>query len=1022
MSEIRWTAEQTTAITAEADSLLVASAGAGKTTTIVGKILWLLGFEVGRRLDTGEPIPRCPNPCGIEEIAAITFTEKAAYDLKRKLRTAIEGDPSARHLRWDLDRAAIGTIHGFCGDLLRENALRLAVDPTFRVLDEREAQVEQDELIRQVIFEALEAADPGAEDLVRAYKLHGYQYTKGAVDYVRIAMRDLRWYPDRHAGWFGDDGLDLERLRELAGGDWTLGSDEAAAMRAGAVFTLARTALERWRHFQRSENARDFDAIILDARALLTDPDNASTLAGIRDRFRILIIDEFQDTDAAQRDIAFAIAHGEPGPQLLLVGDPKQSIYRFRGAHISVWNQVAETLSNGSEPIELSHNFRSAPPIIEAVNAVCERAMDEVGREVEREFPTSRVHFSPLLPSRDDEATSAVEWLVSDGDDTYDKRQMEGEHVARRIRQLVEHGRVRDPVSREERPCRYRDIAVLYRTRTGIEQYEEALRRHGIPYYQAAGSGFSDRQEVLDLLTVLRLIENHRDDMKALAYLRSPFVGLRDEVIARLRADGKGDSLLRQARDYLENGKWFDAPEDARIVEIEKESLDRGLNALRAAVTLSSRVPLDELLDEVLERTGYRMHLLLLERKEEALANVQRFLRMLEAYRHLPLGTFLEIWDHWFFQDNGMPQAPLFSKEDDVVTMSTIHRAKGLEWPVVILVDLGAKFSYPWFLANSLWTDEELGPILCPKKNERGLRAERLYQRAALQEKAEEARLLYVAATRAGDKLILAMPRGSYQSYGEWFETGLPAEGVEVAEELPPVTEEDVPGEVSLEWMDHIEAAEAETLVEPIGEPPLRFVTSATELMTRARNERDWRLKYRHGIIPPGRFVPSDAGDVPAVVRGTLIHGVLERIEEEEELAALLDETIGALDAPELEVAMAPGSRYRAALEEEIRRVLQGEEWRWYVEGEHYRELAFVHLAGARSWRVGKFDLYRPDEPEARIIDFKTHQIGPEEVEEKAQDYAVQSEVYTAAAEVRGPARMELHFTHPNVVIELTKT
>ncbi len=1019
MVEFQWTAEQADAITASADTLLVASAGAGKTTTIVGKILWLLGFDVGVERDSGNPIRRCPNPCGIEDIAAITFTEKAAYDLKRKLRTAIEDDPSARHLRWDLDRAAIGTIHGFCGDLLRENALRLSIDPTFRVLDEREAQVEQDELIRQVIFEALEAADPGAEDLVRSFKLHGYQFTKGAVDYVRIAMRDLRWYPDRHAGWFGEDGLDLDRLRELAGGEWTLGNDEAAAQRAGAVFSLADTALKRWQRWQRSENFRDFDALILDARALLTDPDNAVTLAGIRDRLRILIIDEFQDTDAAQRDIAFAIAHCDPGPQLLLVGDPKQSIYRFRGAHISVWNEVAEALSNGSEPIELSHNFRSAPSIIEAVNAVSERAMNEVGRDMEREFPASRVSFSPLVPSRGDWAMSGVEWLVSDGDDVYDTRQMEGEHVARRIRQLVQSGRVQDPTTKEERPCRYRDIAVLYRNRTGIEQYEEALRRHGIPYYQAAGSGFSDRQEVLDLLTVLRLIENHRDDLRALAFLRSPFVGLRDEVIARLRADGRGESLLRQARDYLENGKWFEPPEDPRIVEIEKEALGRGLDALRAAVTLSSRVPLDELLDEVLERTGYRLHLLLLERKEEALANVQRFLRMLEAYRQLPLGTFLEIWDNWFFQDNGMPQAPLFSKEDDVVTMSTIHRAKGLEWPVVVLIDLGAQFSYWRFLANSLWTDEELGPILCPKKDERGRRAEWLYRRAALQEKAEEARLLYVAATRAGDRLIMTMPRGTNRSYGQWIEAGLALDAVTVRKELPSVTEENVPEEVSLGWMDHIEESPPQALVTPIDEPPLRFVTSATELMTRARNERDWRLKYRHGLIPPGRFVPKESGDVPAVVRGTLIHGVLERIEEEEELAALLDETIGALDAPELEVAMAPGSRYRAALEEEIRRVLQGEEWRWYVQGENYRELAFVHLADSRSWRVGKFDLYRPDEPVARIIDFKTHQIGPEEVEEKAQDYAVQSEVYTAAAEVRGPARMELHFTHPNVVIEL---
>src|SRR5688572_11852362 len=136
MSSHQWTDEQAAAILAEHDVLLTANAGTGKTTTVVGKILWLLGIDVG--------LPPCPNPCGLEEIAAITFTEKAAHDLKRKLRQEIEDSPRAKELLWQIDRAALGTIHGFCGQILREYALRLGIDPSFRVLDERAARLEQD--------------------------------------------------------------------------------------------------------------------------------------------------------------------------------------------------------------------------------------------------------------------------------------------------------------------------------------------------------------------------------------------------------------------------------------------------------------------------------------------------------------------------------------------------------------------------------------------------------------------------------------------------------------------------------------------------------------------------------------------------------------------------------------------------------------------------------------------------------------------------------------------------------------
>jgi ATP-dependent exoDNAse (exonuclease V) beta subunit len=131
----------------------------------------------------------------------------------------------------------------------------------------------------------------------------------------------------------------------------------------------------------------------------------------------------------------------------------------------------------------------------------------------------------------------------------------------------------------------------------------------------------------------------------------------------------------------------------------------------------------------------------------------------------------------------------------------------------------------------------------------------------------------------------------------------------------------------------------------------------------------------------------------------------------------VLEETIGELDAPELESVLAPGTELRAELIAEIERVIASAEWKWYVEGEHHRELPFLHLAGAHDWRIGAFDLYRP---EGWVIDFKTHQIGSERVHKSAEDYRLQMNLYRAAAAVRSSARTQLHFTHCNAVVELS--
>jgi ATP-dependent exoDNAse (exonuclease V) beta subunit len=1036
-----WTGEQAAAIQTAGHTLLAASAGTGKTTTVIGKILWHLGFDVGIDRESGRPIPPCPEErrLGLSQIAAITFTEKAAYDLKRKLRERIVAQ--APGLIWEIDRATVGTIHSFCADLLREHALRFGIDPGFRVLDEREARLDQEELIKDIVLRALRRGDEGAVALVRRHRLEGWRHTSDSVDYVREMLHDLRWHGDRYVRWSDGFGLSVERLRQVAG-VWTE-EDEPALSHCDTLQRLASEVRVEWDRFQEEENVRDFDSLILDVRRLLTGPEGRAARASVRRRYGLLIIDEFQDTDAAQRDIAFAIAgldvsdasvagaNGAGGeaapPQLFLVGDAKQSIYRFRHADISVWNAVKDRLHAGEASLELTHNFRSDPEVVDFVNRVCEPVMAEVGQALADEAPESRVDYVELRPARKKSGLSEIEWLEANERLVDDQCGREAELVAARIRDVVVDPAqgdtsgclVTDPDTGKERDCAYSDVAILFRDRNSLEHYEKALQHYAVPYYLAGDAGLTDRQEILDLLTVLKLVENPRDDLAAFGYLRSPFVGLRDEVIARLRLDGRPGTLLRQARRYLDRSDWFAAPEHAAIVEIERAALRAGLDAIEEMSALRSRLPTDYLLEEVLGRTGYRLHLMLMDQPEPKLANIQRFLRLLQGYRDHTVGTFLEIWERWESQDLGVPQAPLYSKDDDVVTLSTIHSAKGLEWPVVFLVDNDGGFSDR--LSNKFWSDRDLGPVLCPKKDERGPRTRRLHARATAEERAEEARLLYVAATRARDRLIIAGKTEKPKGAGAWLSHGLNGGVRRTSEparvEIPPLAPEP-----RLDWLDEIELDDApEPLVAPLRPGRRRLFRSATELLSRRRGFREWQLKYWHGVTPPWYFAPDSESEdeIPGWVRGVVIHGVLERIQEETELAELLEETIGALDSPELEGRMAAGTEYRDALEREIAGVVASEEWSWYTDGAHQRELLFAQLVGPAKWRVGAFDLFRPGDPHW-IVDFKTHEIDADAVERVAGEYARQALLYRIAGEaLAGPARVRLHFTRPNRAVDV---
>ncbi|MGH7657163.1 MAG: 3'-5' exonuclease, partial [Gemmatimonadales bacterium] len=518
-------------------------------------------------------------------------------------------------------------------------------------------------------------------------------------------------------------------------------------------------------------------------------------------------------------------------------------------------------------------------------------------------------------------------------------------------------------------------MAILLRARTGVVCYSQELARFGVPFYLAGDAGLTGQLEILDLLNLLRLVANPQDDLLALTHLRSPFVGLRDETLARIRLRNPRRPLLDQAEEFSRDGERFEAPEHAGVAGLERQSLKDGVALVRDLVALRSRIPLDQLARQALEESGYPMHLLLLPQPEPRLANLQRFLRVLADYRSHTVGSFLELWDRWEAQDLGIPQAPLYSKRDNVVTVSTIHGAKGLEWPVVFLVDLEGNPSDR--MSNKFWSDKARGPVFAPAQGLRGKRTKELCGRRRAEETAEESRLFYVAATRARDRLILAGPTSGPKGRAEWASRGR-NDAMTVTSVVPSVEIPPLPPEPSLSWLDRISGGFSDSpLALPLPAPRLRYTRSASELRTARRDRDEWSRVYRHGVIPGWRFARSGNGKdtIPADVRGNLIHGVLERIQEEDQITELLDVVVGALDSGDLEQRLASGSRYRDQLEEEIRKVVSSDEWRWYVEGENWRELWFVQFRTPRKWRVGAFDLYRPGEPGGVIVDFKTSNV-----------------------------------------------
>lgn len=529
-----------------------------------------------------------------------------------------------------------------------------------------------------------------------------------------------------------------------------------AASQGLALLRLVADVSESLKVAKARRNQLEFDDLLARAHQLLTDPAHAAIRTQTAEKTRLLMVDEFQDTNPLQVRIIQAFC-GDDWRQrgLFAVGDFKQSIYRFNGSE----PQVSLDLRNDLTPsgrLSLTRNFRSQPAITDFVNAI---------------FHDEFVEYEPLTPARPQStATPAVEFLWTpdgDGDDAdhepvdrtpapkkrrragaaHDARVTEAQWIARRLIELInsqEHlvvGKDGEP-----RPLQLGDVAVLLRTLSNAQVYEEAFRDHGLDYYLAGGHAFYSQQEIYDVLNLLRAVASTVDEIALAGALRSPLFSLTDETLFWLvQARGTLNAGLAAARppDTL-------TPEDAAKVRRAGATISR----LRAE---KDRLLVADLLALALELTGYDAILLTEFLGPRKAANLDKLLeqaRMLDRSSPGDLQGFITQLSEFVVR---APKEALAATqtEGDVIRIMTIHHAKGLEFPLVVLPDLDRQRN-PGSWQPVL--DVQLGPLLpLEGEDKQGCIGLDLYRRMEnVEDLQERKRLLYVACTRAADYLILS--------------------------------------------------------------------------------------------------------------------------------------------------------------------------------------------------------------------------------------------------------------------------
>ena len=1050
--------EQQAAVDARGLVFVSAGAGTGKTKVLVERFARAV----------------CDEGVDVESILVITYTEKAAGELRSRIRARLVelGRPE---LARALDGAWISTIHGFCNRLLRSHPFAAGVDPRFRVLDESQGRVLRGEAFEAALTAFCSDDDPERLRLLAVYGADGLRrMLTGVYETLRSAGRELvlelgerRSLEARveelreAAGCLAEDSGATDAARDTARqalgllesdarpdrlfdlGDLRLRGERAAtyeearhSVEQGALDELAaadRDLLQElltgfaaaYQEGKDRESALDFEDLQLRARDLLRDDEAIRAREQLR--FRSVMVDEFQDTNRLQCELIDLLTDGLGECERFFVGDEFQSIYGFRHADVQVFRERRSAAGNGVLPLTM--NYRSRPEVLAVVNQLFG---SDFGDE-----------FQPLTASGDfpDPVFGPpVELLVTDKS-TYSEtdvhwRRGEARAIARRIRDLIDAG--------DATPS---EIVLLFAAGTDAEWYEEELRALGVATYRGTGRGYFGQQQVVDLLAYLRLLRNRYDDEALVSVLASPFVGISNDALVLLRRAAPKRPLFvaleRELPDSL--------PErDVQLVRAFRQRYDR----LSAAL---ARLSLERLCERIVSEHDYDLAVLAKWDGRRRYANLRKLARLARSYEELR-GPDVEGFVRFVRSQEavGARELEAVAEEEggDAVRLLTIHAAKGLEFKVVVVADAGRDRAPPASDEILALSDGRFGfRVADPLTSERrGVYSyEAVKETRKAEERAERLRLYYVAMTRAIDRLIVSGSIDPARTADEstpigWvlgrLEASAEIEGagrdpvelerdgarvilrVDRYDELPAPIEELVSEDGQLALFDEAGAAALPPLVpalQPLAELPAPPLHRVRRLSFSALALFD-RCSYRYyaervaGMRPTDerRAAPGTPG-LAATEIGDAVHRLLELVNLQEPL-------------PPDDLAALVRGWYPSVTDEELERI--GGFVRSYCESELARRVAT--LAGARPERPfafehdgvllhGRLDVLQLDGGRAVVVDYKTNSLEegtPEEIVEA--DYNLQRLVYALACFRAGAEEVEVvyHFLErPDAVV-----
>ncbi|MFH1024121.1 MAG: UvrD-helicase domain-containing protein [Planctomycetota bacterium] len=1079
--------------------IVTAGAGTGKTALLMQRFL--------RVLFTGG------DPASVEEVAAITFTRKAAGEMRLRIREALlrfdewsagddvpeVGDPSirgayaaaregglspaeirqsARRALRDLEYVPIHTIHGFCARLLREYPVETGVDPLFteaepavfdehfnrawerflarelggnspradawnRILDAAsldavknlanalaDEETDLDAIEKSLADGSLLTVDPAWLDRLIAgggavLKQHsggrelGIHVALGAALDVFHAVRKgadstvvgelAEPLPDGTPyipkGWEAD----ADRVK-----DWIDLARRLAKTDPGAIAAALGILIPFTRDFRKAFAAAGFlafPALLVRARNLLRD--HLDVREELKNRYRHLLVDEFQDTDPLQYEIVLYLAEArgrcaadwrrvtpEPG-KLFIVGDPKQSIYSFRGADIRAFRHTVETVLGGAAArCRLATNFRSAPAVVAAVNGLFTRLI----REGECQPP-----YEPLSSGRDAVPPGAagveVVRLAPPGGGAYpnvpDATAAEAGWIARWIaREFVGkreiHHRRDGP-----RKVRWGDVAILFQKTTALGDYLQALRAEGIPFVAEGGRQFFVTTEVMDFINLLAVLADPTDRAALAGVLRSPVGGFTDGEILEF-ADANGGRLPEAVGGGI---RFPDGCGDAlrglfsTLDETRREALTR---------------PIPDAVDVVIARFPVVESAIILAGGEQGRANILKIRRMAVAWggrADTDFAGFVGRLRTGWREREEEGESLLAEEAQDAVRVLTIHKAKGLEFPVVILAGLhsgtaGNRETKP---IRKDWMTGRWGVAMGDHASPAAIQ---LGQDGNAAREAEDRRLFYVAATRAEEWLIIPAPcvaRGG----GKFLKMLRDEAGVDFdrpeACEIPcgdgVLGYVPVEGAVSAE-LRAVSGTGAGDAVLPPGElAAMRDVWKNRAERCRAARERHYLVRPSRGETDDGRDpeemdpMPRGMGRGIALGTGIVVHAALERMDfakPQENFTKILDGAMAALPA---EFAPEAG-KIRAETEKILRGFAASSAAREMGAMKILaREIPFVAPAPVPGADVmgaamGRMDLVGERDGNLIVVDFKTDRVEAGGERAAAEKYREQGKIY----------------------------